>query len=698
MPISSLPEPILDDLRFQKDLVDEARRRIIRYCPDWTDYNISDPGITLIELFAWMTEMLTYRLNLVPGKNYIRFLDLLGLQLKPASCATTELTFRLSVPLPLKPEDDTFTVVPQGLEVATRRTEDEAEIIFSTDERLLIAPPQLAHLRREEEVNKNYLPRLGIEPFYAFDRTPRPGNTFYIGFDDKQSLAGYLLQLRFTSQAMQATGVRRDDPPWVWEFSTGVEQWMEIAPSERVGERDSTGGLNNAEGRVMFYLPLSFSPSQVHGRNGYWLRCRFEQRRPEQGTYTQSPRITALQAFVMRSTVRATNAVVVTQESLGVSNGEQGQLFKLGHAPALTLRADETLEIEEISEGELVFVAWKEVEDFAHSTRYDRHFTLNTTTGEIRLGPGVRQSDGSMRQYGRVPESGRQLRFSCYRYGGGSEGNVPIDRIQLLKTTVPYIDSVTNLVRATGGRDQESLDEAKQRARREVRAQQRAVTADDFEHFALSSGRSVARVRCNPFNGRASAKDALPGTVDLLVVPAAMDAIRVGDLSRLRLDSALRDELTRYLDQYRLLTVNLRVREPVYIGVKVSAEIVLTSQSLPEAVRGRVHDALAGFLSPLDIGTYLPADEGERAQWTGWPFGRDLYVAELYALIQNVPGVKYVRDVKLGAMRIDLGKLSPNGSGSAMTSALVISDQRLVEVPPDGLICSLEHEIKVVTL
>ena len=49
----SIPEPILDDLRFQKDLVDEARRRIVRYSPDWTDYNVSDPGITLIELFAW---------------------------------------------------------------------------------------------------------------------------------------------------------------------------------------------------------------------------------------------------------------------------------------------------------------------------------------------------------------------------------------------------------------------------------------------------------------------------------------------------------------------------------------------------------------------------------------------------------------------------------------------------------------------
>lgn len=692
----SLPEPVLDDLRFQKDLVDEARRRIIRYCPDWTDYNVSDPGITLIELFAWMTEMLTYRLNLVPEKNYIRFLDLLGVQLKPASCSTTELIFRLSVPLPLKPEDTTFTVVPQGLEVATRRTEDEPEILFSTDERLLIAGPKLLHLRREEEVNKNYLPRLGIEPFYAFDRVPRQGNTFYIGFDDKQSLAGYLLQLHFTCQAMQATGVRRDDPPWVWEFSTGVDQWMEIAPSTRADERDSTGGLNNADGRVMFYLPLNFAPGQVHGRNGYWLRCRFEQRRPEQGVYTQSPRITSLQAFVQGATVRATNAVVMTHEFLGVSNGEHGQSVQLGHAPVLTLREGEALEFEELVDGELAFVVWTQVDDFAHSTRYDRHFSLNTTTGEIRLGPSVRQPDGSMRQYGRVPEAGRQMRFSQYRFGGGSAGNVPIDGIQMLKTTVPYVDSVSNRVRATGGRDQESLEEAKQRARREVRAQQRAVTADDFEHFALSSGRNIARVRCNPFDGRASAGDTPPGTVDLLAVPSAMDAVRVGDLSRLRLDEALRDELMRHLDQYRLLTVNLRVREPIYIGVKVVAEVVLTGQSLPEIVRERVRAALCAFLSPLDIGGYTATDESERAGWVGWPFGRDLYVAELYALIQGVPGVKYVRDVKLGAMRIDLSKLG--NSGSVLTNSMLISDQRLVEVPLDGLICSLDHEVKAVTL
>ena len=85
-----LPAPNLDDLRFQRDLVDEARRRIIGYCPEWTDYNLSDPGITLIELFAWMTERLVYRLNRVPEKNYIKFLELLGTQLQPSSSAKVE--------------------------------------------------------------------------------------------------------------------------------------------------------------------------------------------------------------------------------------------------------------------------------------------------------------------------------------------------------------------------------------------------------------------------------------------------------------------------------------------------------------------------------------------------------------------------------------------------------------------------------
>ena len=101
-----LPEIELDDRRFQ-DLVSEARMRISRACPEWTEHNVSDPGITLIELFAWMTEMTIYRLNRVPDKLHVALLDLLGIRLDGPSAATTSLRFRLA-DKPIEP------IVPVG--------------------------------------------------------------------------------------------------------------------------------------------------------------------------------------------------------------------------------------------------------------------------------------------------------------------------------------------------------------------------------------------------------------------------------------------------------------------------------------------------------------------------------------------------------------------------------------------------------
>src|ERR1700728_1168607 len=93
----SLPEIELDDRRFQ-DLVSEARSRITALCPEWTEHNVSDPGITLIELFAWMTDLMIYRLNRVPEKIHVELLSLLGVKLRPATPARAELRFMLAAP------------------------------------------------------------------------------------------------------------------------------------------------------------------------------------------------------------------------------------------------------------------------------------------------------------------------------------------------------------------------------------------------------------------------------------------------------------------------------------------------------------------------------------------------------------------------------------------------------------------------
>src|SRR3712207_4300761 len=93
----ALPAPNLDDRRFQ-DLVDDAKRLVQRRCPEWTDHNVSDPGVTLIETFAYMVDHLLYRLNRVPARHYLNFLDLIGLRPFPPTAAPGEITFWLSAP------------------------------------------------------------------------------------------------------------------------------------------------------------------------------------------------------------------------------------------------------------------------------------------------------------------------------------------------------------------------------------------------------------------------------------------------------------------------------------------------------------------------------------------------------------------------------------------------------------------------
>src|SRR6266511_6459506 len=88
--------PQIDDRRYDS-LLAEVRTRIARYTPEWapvwTDVNDSDPGITLVQLFAWMTEMLAYRMDKVPALNYLKFLALIGIELQPAVPGQAEITF-----------------------------------------------------------------------------------------------------------------------------------------------------------------------------------------------------------------------------------------------------------------------------------------------------------------------------------------------------------------------------------------------------------------------------------------------------------------------------------------------------------------------------------------------------------------------------------------------------------------------------
>ena len=121
----ALPVPNLDD-RSWKQIVDEAVRLIPRYCPEWTNHNASDPGVTLLELYAWMTEMVIYRLNKVPEKNFLAFLDLIGVRLKPPEPAKVVLEFTPSEGA------EGELVVHKGTQVATLQSGGADPVTFET--------------------------------------------------------------------------------------------------------------------------------------------------------------------------------------------------------------------------------------------------------------------------------------------------------------------------------------------------------------------------------------------------------------------------------------------------------------------------------------------------------------------------------------------------------------------------------------
>ena len=136
-----LPAPNLDDRTFQQ-LVDEARLRIPRYTPEWTNFNDSDPGLTLVKLHAWLTETILYRLNQLPDLNYTKFLDLLNVRPTPAIAARAELTFKLKKLS--NPGDPLVALIPKNTQVGVDDPDLDQELIFETDRTLVAVNAALA--------------------------------------------------------------------------------------------------------------------------------------------------------------------------------------------------------------------------------------------------------------------------------------------------------------------------------------------------------------------------------------------------------------------------------------------------------------------------------------------------------------------------------------------------------------------------
>lgn len=701
-----LQVPHIDDRRYQ-DLVRDTLARVPVHTPEWTQFGESDPGVTLVELFAFLTESLLYRANRVPEVSRAKFLRLLGVPLAAATPAQGLALFsgvRADGPAPTLPAGTELRAGP----IAFRTTgaidvlavEARAFVKFkvalsdadqayydllyqSTDPGA--QPVQLATYETRELDG-----RLGISLAsesadgalwiaLLAGRGATPGQT-------AQAIAGKTLSLGLVPHVDEAPrtlatagqGHSAGEPaalvayalPRVTTPPAGTPPTAEYTalaarsaadvltgpgvvelPLPAAPEAITTwAGLDPLEAGVGDFPP-ALDDSALAARIVTWLRI--------------APSASA-QARFLWAGVNVTaieQRIAVTNELLGEGDGQPDQIYKLSRSGVVP----GSVVISVVENG--TASTWAPVDDLMAAgpevrpasalppgqvwkdERPTQVFLVDAEAGTVRFGDGLR---------GKRPPQGARI-VAQYDVCDGRAGNLPAGAISSGPGLPPGIKP-TNPLATWGGADAESVATGEKRVAAFIRHRDRLVTADDFAEIARRApGVDIARVEVlaayHPDLGSAQPGDA-PGVVTLMLVPRHDPRAPDAPMP----DRAFLDALCRHLDPRRLVTTELVLRGPVYLPLWLSVGITVAGGYTVPQVRDAVKARLRALLAParIDGATDLPGFED------GWPLGRAVNKLELWAEIARVAGVLKVNGVALAL-----------GSGSDVATEVPLSGLQL---------------------
>jgi predicted phage baseplate assembly protein len=792
MPIEA---PQLDDLRFDRT-VEELVRRIPTYAPEWTDHNESDPGITLIQLFAYLAEQIGYRLNRVPEKNHVEFLKLLGVRLKPAHAATSRLALLLANP---------STLVGYSLAAGAKASASKSSPppVFETDEAIDVVPaemmllvstkhPSLDDLRRTDTgpdtttplpdavptndseflrvVWDGKAPKLKDmpeDPVALWKATAVEQPHLWVGLDfNPAANAGFrgvrvtlTVQFDDDEQPDLMKDVRCETPApvgetapqinWLAYFDAeanttkvvpgriddttdhlsrsgtirftvphdigAITTWAPLRPASTIGPLEAcmtfademaaqlanknftsltdtvyrsivNPAVSKAQEAAAKVKPAIEHPLDPALRNNVkgWLRLTLPARKEN-----EKPRKLRIITF---NAVPVTNAETVTNEIVGRGDGRPGQQYFLAHRNVL----DETLDvaIQEDIDPATPLINWRQVRNLDEVGPFDSAYELDPEAGTIQFGDGGSIATGGTGRGGRipplVPKTG-DIVARRYRFGGGLAGEVNVGAITALDTPAHGVAGVVNVVAARGGRDAETLEDAKRRARKELSSRSRAVTASDFEWIASQTPAvRVARAHVVPLR-RPLASAAAPAPpsparcgpalplgpngLDRLTAPGAVTVVVVPDEETpepLPVPSFLR-AVCRHLDGHRLVTTEVHVVPPQYCRVcKMHVRVRSKPGYTRSALQSLVEAALSTYLHVLTGG-----EDGK-----GFPFGAELHIADVISRVFRTEGIDRVESLTAEFTRTKSnatpreGKLvlCPTGPGESSSVSLAAEE------------------------
>lgn len=692
--------PNYDDQSFA-EIMEMAIRRIPVLYPQWTDLNEHDPGITILELFAWLKEMQQYHLNRITARSYENMLALLGAVVGEPSAAHTYIVL---------PDTAVQASLPQGM-----RFEAPGNIVFECPDIVKLNDLEILSIYVHDGQGFRDVQDIIREPglyCHPFGQKPAEGeSSLYLGVERLEQNKEVSLFLQFDDSFPVARNPfqanSRSPRNVVWEYGVAGKDHPEFRPVE--ASDDSTYGFSRS-GTIRFRIPQE--AGRISPGPGLpkccWLRARLIRKGCEENPrliniikdpihVLQKRSLCETLSFIWpenkgeavlelrtwlalhglqtvfirdvsgwqihRDTItrigREGNEEIAEvklnrlprelardgNENIRVlcyeadfagfmvfpgSNGLPGQRFPLPEQDMILKEQLSALVYEETEEGLKRWIDWKYVPKLSQAGPFDRCFTYDSVNREIVFGDN---------EQGAVPQAGDNniIMTRCVTTMG-SLGNITGLRFPPLEygeiRSIPY-----NPLPAFGGGDGESTGDALERVKASLKQAVRAVTAADYEALASATpGLRIMGAKAIPFydpDSRKFGDKQAPATITVVVLPYSEDPFPLPD-------EQLLETVGKYLEEYRLITTNVKVIGPVYIKISIYAEVILENRS-GESTDSVIKAAIESYFEAIRKGG------PERKPQFGQPVRETVITMK----IEAVPGVVHVKKVALSVRNSD---------------------------------------------
>lgn len=578
--------PKLDNLGY-KELRSAAQAKLPKSAPAWDDHNLSDPGITFLEFFSWLSDVELYRLNRVTPAHLKKFLALLG-DRYPSAKAASGIIVR-------NDEVDASVRINAGhkIEVAAQGKKK----VFQSLRTFYGNPTKITSITvlgsSDEYTTRSFDEHQNIEPFYAFGATPKNKNLFRLNLHTMLSKRLKLYIDLETSDLPSFEEGWEEDYKWLQSNDSVELEWRLIVGDQAyliIPRQDCTFNLRYS-GMVSFILSEAIVPFETD--ESLAIECRLKR-----GSYMIAPFIKG----IYLNTIELEQAETITQNIDSTGEASQQLIIDLKHVLDSN---GQGMAIETKNSNEAI-VPWQRVDSLHDSKGSDNHFVYDNITQQISFGDG---------EHGSVVPHGEQI-ISHYRVSEGAEGNMPLKPRWKVAGLCFY-----NPMHIEGGSDLPDFNDRFAAITAKQRQPSQGVTLADYEALAKATpGLRVARAKITA--------DSIENRISVTVVPYSRSPYPMPD-------DFFCARVCRFLDTRRLITTRISVEKPHYTRVGADVRIKAHVSFDEDAIELRIIQAIDDYLHPLYGG-----DDKQ-----GWSFGRAVYLSDIYALLEPIEGVDCVLSV-----------------------------------------------------